>query len=72
MLMLLGVGATMRVMLQSWIDPLNFLTFYPSVALSALLCGSVQATVLLVLSVLLVSYFFLEPVGHLEKYLLKA
>lgn len=62
-LILLGVGVAMRAVLQPWLDPLNFLTFYPALAISALLCGWIPATALLILSVLVVSYFFLEPVG---------
>ncbi|KAF0206159.1 MAG: signal transduction histidine [Methylocystaceae bacterium] len=44
-------------------EPLKFLTFYPAIAASTLLCGWLQGTVVLLLSALVAWYFFFEPSG---------
>lgn len=50
-----------RIVLAQWLDPLKFLTFYPAIAASALLCGWPQGLLVLVLSALAAWYFFFEP-----------
>jgi two-component sensor histidine kinase len=60
---LLGAGIAARILLQPWVEPLKFLTFFPSVAAATLLCGWRQATVVLILSALVAWYFFFPPFG---------
>jgi two-component sensor histidine kinase len=60
-LLLLGASIGAHILLKPWVEPLKFLTFFPSVAAATLLCGWLQGTVVLVLSALVAWYFFFEP-----------
>ena len=60
---LFAASVAARVLLEHWVEPLKFLTFYPAIAASTLLCGWLQGTVVLILSALVAWYFFFEPVG---------
>lgn len=60
---LLGAAVATRVLLQPWTESLTFLTFIPAVAVVTLLCGWLQATVVLILSALVVWRYFLPPIG---------
>lgn len=62
-LLLFGVSLTFRFLLAQWLDPEKFLTFYPAIAASTLLCGWRQGVVVLVLSALSAWYWFFEPAG---------
>ena len=62
-LFLLGASVAVRVLLERWVEPLKFLTFYPAIAASTLLCGWLQGTVVVIVSALVAWYFFFEPAG---------
>jgi hypothetical protein len=60
-LTLFGASLSVRILLDRWLDPMKFLTFYPAIAASALLCGWRQGAMVLALSALSGWYFFFEP-----------
>ena len=47
-LTLFGASLSVRILLDRWLDPMKFLTFYPAIAASALLCGWRQGAMVLV------------------------
>lgn len=60
-LLLFAASLGVRISLSNWLDPLKFLTFYPAIAASALLCGWPQGVFVLVLSALSAWFLFFEP-----------
>lgn len=60
---LLAAAVAARVLLQVWTESLTFLTFVPTIAVVTLLCGWLQATVVLILSALVAWLYFLPPIG---------
>ncbi|HEY8126749.1 MAG TPA: DUF4118 domain-containing protein [Methylocystis sp.] len=59
--LLFGASLSVRFLLDRWLDPLKFLTFYPAIALSALICGWRQGMAVLALCAVSGWYFFFEP-----------
>lgn len=55
------VSLSVRIALAQWIGSLKFLTFYPAIALSTLICGWPQGLFVLVLSAAAALYFFIAP-----------
>jgi hypothetical protein len=55
------VSLGLRIALGRWLDPLKFLTFYPAIALSSLICGWPQGLFVLILSAAAVLYLFFPP-----------
>ncbi|MGJ0509524.1 MAG: sensor histidine kinase [Methylocystis sp.] len=53
----------LRIALARWLDPLKFLTFYPAIALSSLICGWPQGLFVLILSAAAALYFFFPPLN---------
>jgi hypothetical protein len=62
-LALFAASLGLRFALAEWLDPLKFLTFYPAIALSALLFGWPQGLLVLILSTLSAWYYFLDPIN---------
>lgn len=60
-LLFFGAGLGIRLALAPWLEPVQFLTFHPAVALTALVCGWRQAAAVLIASALAAWYFFFEP-----------
>ena len=61
-LALLAVGIMARFALSRWLEPiLPFLTFFPAVIATTLLCGWRQGTFVLILSAFAAWYFFIPP-----------
>jgi two-component sensor histidine kinase len=60
-----GLGIALRFRFAVWLDQTPFLPFFPPVALTALLCGWRQATVLLAVCTAVAAHFFfrLQPQG---------
>lgn len=60
---LLAAAIGARLALAPWLEPIPFLTFFPAVVATTLLCGWRYGTVVLVLSALSAWYFFIPPHG---------
>jgi two-component sensor histidine kinase len=58
---LLAASVAARFALSSWLEPLPFLTFFPAIVASTLLCGWRQGALVLMLSALVARYFWLTP-----------
>jgi two-component sensor histidine kinase len=50
-----------RFALSRWLDPIPFITFYPAIVASTLVCGWRQGTAVLLLSAMAAWYFYLAP-----------
>lgn len=57
----LVAAIVVRVALSRWLDPVPFMTFYPAVVASTLLCGWRQGALIMVLSAIAAEFFFVEP-----------
>jgi two-component sensor histidine kinase len=57
----LAVSIMARLTLAPWLHPIPFLTFYPAIVASTLVCGWRQGTVVLFLSALAAWFLFLAP-----------
>jgi two-component system, sensor histidine kinase PdtaS len=57
----LAASIVVRLALAHWLDPVPFLTFYPAVVASTLLCGWRQGALVVVLSAIAAEFFFVEP-----------
>lgn len=60
-LFLFATSLAVRLLLAPSLHGAKFLTFYPAIALSTLVCGWVQGVVVLTLSALSAWYFFFQP-----------
>lgn len=65
-LLLFGASLAIRFIFSRWLEPLRFLTFYPAIAASTLLCGWPQGVLVLILSTLAAWYYFFEPFNSFE------
>lgn len=55
----------MRILFASALEGSAFVTFYPAIVASTLICGWRQGAVVLILSALSAWYLFLEPLGSI-------
>jgi len=60
-LALLAVSIVARLALAPWLEAVPFLTFFPAIVASTLLCGWRQGTFVLILSAFAAWYFFVPP-----------
>ena len=58
---LVVAAVLVRLALARWLDPVPFITFYPAIAASTLLCGWRQGALASALSAIASWYFFVEP-----------
>jgi two-component sensor histidine kinase len=54
-------SVAIRVLFDPYLAGMKFLTFWPAIALSTLICGWRQGTVVVLLSAVTAWYFFIEP-----------
>jgi two-component sensor histidine kinase len=57
----LAAAIVVRLALSHWLDPVPFMTFYPAVLATTLLCGWRQGALVMVLSAAAAEFFFMEP-----------
>jgi two-component system, sensor histidine kinase PdtaS len=57
----LAAAVVARLALARWLDPVPFITFFPAVAASTVLCGWRQGALVLVFSAIAAWFFFVEP-----------
>ena len=60
---LFAAGLLVRLALEPWLSPIAFLTFYPAIIATTLICGWRQGVLVVLLSMAAGWYLFLEPRG---------
>jgi two-component system, sensor histidine kinase PdtaS len=60
---LFAAGLLVRLALEPWLSPIAFLTFYPAIIATTLICGWRQGVLVVLLSMAAGWYLFIEPRG---------